>query len=91
MTNKEKEINQLKGLYKQNLDFLDSVVNGTTKKKYKNSTIAEFKNLNRHLKEYIAELELGLDCHRDITIWCELFGDILAEELDDDNFPKGGW
>lgn len=91
MTNKEKEISLLKGLYKQNLEFLNSVANGTAKKKYKPVTISEFKNLNKHLKEYIKELELGLDCHRDVSIWCELFGDILMEEdLDDDNFPNGG-
>lgn len=89
MTNKEIQINQLKALYKSNCDFLDSIANCTSKKQYSKATILEFKNLNKHLKEYIEELELGLNCNQEVAHWCELFGDILLDdELDDDNFTN---
>lgn len=90
MTNKEKNINALKKLYKDNLDFLSSVEKGLCKKKYKSETIAEYKNLNSHLFDYIQDLEMGLDCHQDLSFWNEMFNDILAEGLDDDNFTFGG-
>lgn len=94
MEKNEKLINELKGLYKQNIDYIASMTNGTSEKHYKKKTIAGFKKLNEQLNDYIQDIEYGLDCDKTAADWCELFGDVLmdnSEGLDDDNFPKGGW
>lgn len=67
----------LKALHAQNFDFLASVEKGTTKKKYKQSTIDKFKKRNDELAEYIKQIELGGDYTRTIHDWCVMFGDIL--------------
>lgn len=88
-------IKELQDLYKENLDFIASVTNGTCKKTYRKKTMAEYKKVNSLLEEYILDIQNGIECDKDKNDWCTLFGDILAEEdeegLDDDNFPLGGW
>lgn len=94
MEDKEKFLEELKDLYKQNVSFLYSVETGTAKKKYKKMTVCKFETLNDQLKDYIEDIEEGKPCDKDSHFWCELFGDIIIDDdegLDDDNFPKGGW
>lgn len=96
MIDKEKLINDLKDLFKQNNSFLMSVETGSVKKKYKKTTIYEFEKTNDQLKDYIQDIEEGMPCDTDLSFWCDLFCDILMDDdddegLDDDNFPKGGW
>lgn len=92
MNSKERLINELRGLYNQNLDFIDSIANGTSQKKYSKKTVEAFKKLNTQLKEYIEDIENFLTCDKTLQDWCELFGDTLLDDccLDDDNFPIGG-
>lgn len=93
MKNREKLIQDLKNLYQQNLDFLASVANGTCPKKYHKETIKEFKKLNAQLSDYIEDVSFGLERDKSLSDWRDLFGDVLLgdEDLDDDNFPRGGW
>lgn len=93
MDENDKIIKELKQLYNQNVDFITSLKNGTFSKHYSNKTIAEYEKLNGQLNDYIEDIKFGLECDKDTNDWCEFFGDVLSEddELDDDNFPRGGW
>lgn len=93
MKDQERCIEELIALYKNNVSFLSSIETGTCKKEYSKKTVSEYEKLNDRLKGYIQDLEQGEPCDKESSFWCERFGDILMddEELDDDNFPKGGW
>lgn len=99
MSDRERFIEELIGLYKQNVKFLISVDTGACEKEYKAKTILEYEKLNHKLRDYIQDLEQGEPCDKEVAVWCKLFGDILlsddyeegGEHLDDDNFPLGGW
>lgn len=91
MKDKERVIDELKKLYKQNLSFIESIENGTSKRKFTDKTISQFKKLNIQLNEYIHELEDGLDGNQNEKDWCNFFANVLMNDclLDDDNFPIG--
>lgn len=78
-----KLIDDLKALYKQSLDFISSVKNGTSKNKYSKETMEEFNKVKEQLGDYIKDLEKGLELEIPLSDWCEMLGDVL---LDDDNF-----
>lgn len=91
MIDREKLIEELIDLHKQNISFLLSVETGNVKKRYKKTTMYEFEKFNDQLKDYIQDIKEGKPCDKDTHFWCEFFGDILMDDnLDDDNFPVGG-
>ncbi len=80
----------LKALHAQNLNFLTSVENGLSKKKYTKAAIEKFKKRNAELADYIKQIENGGEYTHTLSEWCNMLGDILVNALDDDNFPIGG-
>lgn len=97
MKGKERILEELISLYKNNVSFLMSIETGACKKKYSKKTAYEYEKLNDQLKDYIQDIKEGKPCDKDNYFWCELFGDILLDDndeseegLDDDNFPLGG-
>lgn len=82
-SDREKLIQDLQALYAQNLDFISTVENGTSRKQYKKEIMTDFKKLNEQLEDYIEDIKYGLEADKDLSDWCELLGDTL---LDDDNF-----
>lgn len=80
---REKLIIDLNALYKENLKFIEDVRSGNTKRNYKEEKISNFEKLNLELKEYIEDIENGLDANKTVEDWCLFLGDTL---LDDDNF-----
>lgn len=80
---RQKLINDLKALYKENTWYLVKMENGKTDTKHSKKTIDEFRKVLYNLKNYIQDIENGLEMYRDFGDWCDMCVDAL---LDDDNF-----
>lgn len=85
-------IKALKRLYKKNIEFLKSLKNGTSERKYSAITIIEYEKANAELKGCIDDLRYGFDCETSLSEWHDVFSEILIDDchLYNNMFPIGG-
>ena len=81
-SDRQKLIKDLKS-YEENFCYLAKMEKGETDTHYSEESIKNFSMLLSQLKDYIADIENGLEMYNSFGDWCDLFVDAL---LDDDNF-----